>query len=89
LDKIGGILVTSEFMGSQFAMTIGCGLNVCNSKPTVCLQDMISGTAHVDIETVLASIMVEFELLYTEMMAKGDADFTPFLSRYYSYWLHT
>ncbi|XP_028321899.1 biotin--protein ligase isoform X2 [Gouania willdenowi] len=39
--KIGGVLVTSTVMGSTFYTLIGCGFNVTNSSPTVCINDLI------------------------------------------------
>ncbi|KAJ3324299.1 biotin holocarboxylase synthetase [Boothiomyces sp. JEL0866] len=89
LKKIGGILITSEFFQKSFALTIGCGLNVLNSKPSVCLQDLTSNK--IEMEGVLASILSEFELLYTELVSFIGIDdvFAPFRDRYYKYWLHT
>ncbi|XP_049606377.1 biotin--protein ligase isoform X1 [Syngnathus scovelli] len=39
--KLGGVLVTSTVMGSTFHLLIGCGFNVSNSNPTVCINDLI------------------------------------------------
>ncbi|XP_061658415.1 biotin--protein ligase isoform X2 [Syngnathoides biaculeatus] len=41
LMKLGGVLVTSTVMGSTFHLLIGCGFNVSNSNPTVCINDLI------------------------------------------------
>uniref|UniRef100_A0A672FE12 Holocarboxylase synthetase (biotin-(proprionyl-CoA-carboxylase (ATP-hydrolysing)) ligase) n=1 Tax=Salarias fasciatus TaxID=181472 RepID=A0A672FE12_SALFA len=41
LVKIGGVLVTSTVTGSTFHLLIGCGFNVTNSNPTVCINDLI------------------------------------------------
>lgn len=89
LKKIGGILTTSEFFQKSFALTVGCGLNVLNSKPSVCLQDLTPNK--IEMETILASILSEFELLYTELVTYFGIDdvFAPFRERYYRYWLHT
>ncbi|KAJ3270236.1 hypothetical protein HDV01_000453 [Terramyces sp. JEL0728] len=89
LKKIGGILITSEFFQKSFALTVGCGLNVLNSKPSVCLQDLTLNK--IEMEMILASILSEFELLYTELLGYiGIEDvFGPFRERYYKYWLHT
>ncbi|XP_077596432.1 biotin--protein ligase isoform X1 [Stigmatopora nigra] len=39
--KLGGVLVTSTLMGSTFHLLIGCGVNVGNSNPTMCINDLI------------------------------------------------
>lgn len=39
--KLGGVLVTSTVLGSTFHLLIGCGFNVTNSNPTVCINDLI------------------------------------------------
>ncbi|KAA8586366.1 hypothetical protein FQN60_000202 [Etheostoma spectabile] len=41
LMKLGGVLVTSTVLGSTFHLLIGCGFNVANSNPTVCINDLI------------------------------------------------
>ncbi|KAJ4929587.1 hypothetical protein JOQ06_018610 [Pogonophryne albipinna] len=41
LMKLGGVLVTSTVIGSTFHLLIGCGFNVTNSNPTVCINDLI------------------------------------------------
>ncbi|XP_051242345.1 biotin--protein ligase isoform X1 [Dicentrarchus labrax] len=41
LMKLGGVLVTSTVIGSIFHLLIGCGFNVTNSNPTVCINDLI------------------------------------------------
>ncbi|XP_051903182.1 biotin--protein ligase isoform X2 [Hippocampus zosterae] len=41
LMKLGGVLVTSTVMGSTFHLLIGCGFNVNNSNPTMCINDLI------------------------------------------------
>lgn len=39
--KIGGVLVTSSFMHGTFSLVVGCGVNVNNSEPTDCVNDVI------------------------------------------------
>uniref|UniRef100_A0A671TS08 Holocarboxylase synthetase n=1 Tax=Sparus aurata TaxID=8175 RepID=A0A671TS08_SPAAU len=41
LMKLGGVLVNSTVIGSTFHLLIGCGFNVTNSNPTVCINDLI------------------------------------------------
>ncbi|XP_063058998.1 biotin--protein ligase isoform X2 [Engraulis encrasicolus] len=41
LMKVGGVLVNSTVMGSTFHLLIGCGFNVSNSNPTICINDLV------------------------------------------------
>lgn len=61
--KMGGILVTSSISGETLHCVIGAGINVANSKPTVCLNDMIpEGCDRVlSVEEVIAETMNKFE----------------------------
>ncbi|KAI8912559.1 biotin-protein ligase [Gorgonomyces haynaldii] len=87
LMKMGGILVTSEYKDKQFYLTVGCGLNVCNPKPTTCVQSLVQ--TPVSMETCLASIIVHFERNYLQMLETPGHPFDPFYHRYYEHWLHT
>ena len=41
---------------------LGVGINVANSKPTVCINDMLpQGARKLDVEEVLALVMSKFE----------------------------
>jgi biotin--protein ligase len=89
--KIGGILITSEYISESmsFNVTIGCGLNVLNSKPSMCLQDLTD--TPICIEIVLAAILAEFQQLYDELIHQSNSTdpFGIFRERYYHCWLHT
>jgi len=39
--KLGGVLVNSVLRGTNVHCFIGCGLNVTNSSPTLCINDII------------------------------------------------
>lgn len=39
--KIGGVLCNSQYDGKWFSVVVGIGVNVNNSKPTTCLNDVI------------------------------------------------
>jgi biotin-(acetyl-CoA carboxylase) ligase len=39
--KVGGILCNSQYDGRTFSVVIGFGLNINNSKPTTCINDVI------------------------------------------------
>lgn len=41
LMKLGGVLVSSSVTGQTFSLLIGCGFNVSNSNPTVCINDLV------------------------------------------------
>lgn len=85
--KVGGILITSEFESGLFSLTIGCGLNVLNAKPSSCLQDHTA--EQIQIEDVAAAIMVQLQSLYDELLLQPEDDcFSVFLQRYYNAWLH-
>lgn len=68
------------------------GVNVANSEPTVCLNDLLaqgeegSGVELLSREAVLASFFNEFEALYELFTAEG---FAPLLPDYLERWLHT
>jgi biotin--protein ligase len=91
LKKIGGILVTSEWFAetASFRVTIGCGLNVLNTKPSACLQDVASEP--LQVEMILAAILAEFQSLYHELIGQMPTNdmFGIFRERYYKSWLHT
>ena len=63
LFKMGGILVTSSISGDLLHCVIGAGLNVANSKPTVCLNDMLPEDSDkiLTVEEVIAQTMNKFE----------------------------
>ncbi|XP_051973437.1 biotin--protein ligase [Xyrauchen texanus] len=41
LMKLGGVLVNSTICGQTFNLLIGCGFNVSNSNPTICINDLV------------------------------------------------
>ncbi|XP_012945082.1 biotin--protein ligase [Aplysia californica] len=93
--KLGGVLVTSTAMNSVVYATIGCGFNVSNSNPTICLNDIIRqyNMAHPgepDLEPmtsaqVIAGTMTVLERLLTQFEREG---YERFNQLYYSHWLH-
>jgi biotin--protein ligase len=91
LQKIGGILVTSEYSSDdcEFVLTIGCGLNILNQKPSTCIQNLTSNP--LSLEKSLADILVEFDSLYEELDSQIIAHdcFAIFRERYYKHWLHS
>ncbi|KAF2500688.1 putative biotin protein ligase [Lophium mytilinum] len=87
--KIGGILVNSSYSGSEYTLVVGVGINVANPSPTTSLNQLAAkeGLKAIQMEKLLASILVEFETLYRRFCAKGwDRDTE---GAYYDDWLHT
>ena len=71
----------------------GCGLNVTNSDPTTCLNDIVKAyseehsvsLAPLSLEQVLAVTLNQLELLWNQFQKFGPASF---LDEYYEKWLH-
>lgn len=91
LKKIGGILVTSEYSGGTFGVTIGCGLNVLNPLPSTSISEYATDGTALEIELAFALILSKFQELYYELVDQDGSDdvFQVFRERYYNCWLHT
>ncbi|KAF9904260.1 biotin holocarboxylase synthetase [Lobosporangium transversale] len=96
--KIGGILVNSNFNGSEFLLVIGCGVNTTNPNPTTSINHLIryhnkitgKDLALLSQETVLAQVLVKFEQLYKQFLGRnGQGGFQQFEEMYYKRWLHS
>ncbi|TWW74212.1 Biotin--protein ligase [Takifugu flavidus] len=93
LIKLGGILVTSTLMGSTFHLLIGCGFNVTNSNPTVCINDLIQqhnlehdgSLQPLSCAQLIARTVSCLETLISSFQ-QGGADAV--LPAYYKRWLH-
>ncbi|RUS86739.1 hypothetical protein EGW08_005529 [Elysia chlorotica] len=94
--KLGGVIVTATVMGSSIYATIGCGVNVANSDPTICINDIIElsnrsrqcGAEPVPLLTpagVIARTLMTLERLLAQFERYGH---TAFCETYYKYWLH-
>ncbi|GJJ08069.1 hypothetical protein Clacol_002276 [Clathrus columnatus] len=86
LKKLGGILVTTSFVGNEVDVVIGCGLNVLNKHPTVSISQL--SKEELELEKVTACIMTSFETIWTRFLA-NQCSFSPFLDQYLKYWLHS
>jgi biotin--protein ligase len=87
--KIGGILCHSAFKHGGFFMTIGVGLNVDNSQPTTCLNDLMreyGANALFTREALVAGIVRRVQAM---LPAVGRNGFGGFEAEYYRAWLHT
>ncbi|XP_026841085.1 biotin--protein ligase isoform X4 [Drosophila persimilis] len=95
-NKIGGLIVNTTLQGSQAIVNIGSGINLNNSKPTLCINDMIrehnNNAASLNklpllqYEQFIAMIFNEIERLLAEIQ---NGDFESFYALYYSLWLHS
>ena len=92
--KLGGVLVSSSLADGCFNLVIGCGFNVSNAKPTLCLDEVIdrhnAGSSaqlqKLRMESVLAGALSQFSADYALLERTGS--FKPFLERYYRRWIH-
>ncbi|XP_048396486.2 biotin--protein ligase isoform X2 [Stegostoma tigrinum] len=94
LMKLGGVLVNSTLMGATFHVLVGCGFNVSNSNPTICINDIIqqhnkeNGTdlQTLRIDLLIARTVTIFENLMSIFQEKGPNGVLPL---YYKRWLHS
>ncbi|XP_062869938.1 biotin--protein ligase [Trichomycterus rosablanca] len=93
LMKLGGVLVTSTVMGSTFHLLIGCGFNVSNSNPTVCINDLVAqlnrerGCTLNPLNTaqLIGRAVTQLERLITQFQLQGPEAVLPI---YYKRWIH-
>uniref|UniRef100_A0A8C7WZQ7 Holocarboxylase synthetase n=1 Tax=Oryzias sinensis TaxID=183150 RepID=A0A8C7WZQ7_9TELE len=94
LLKLGGVLVTSTVLGSTFYVLIGCGINVTNSNPTVCINDLIQQYNRQNgcsLEPLSCSLLIArtvncLETLIGRFQQEGPDGVLPI---YYKRWLHS
>lgn len=94
LMKLGGVLVTSTVMGSTFHLLIGCGFNVTNSNPTVCINDLIQqhnmqhdgSLQPLSCSQLVARTVSSLETLISSFQRGGPDAVLP---TYYKRWLHS
>ncbi|ERE76172.1 biotin--protein ligase [Cricetulus griseus] len=93
LMKIGGVLVNSTLMGETFYILIGCGFNVTNSNPTICINDLIAehnkqhkaGLKPLRADYLIARAVTVLEKLIGTFQDRGPNGVLPL---YYKYWVH-
>ncbi|EZA54947.1 Biotin--protein ligase, partial [Ooceraea biroi] len=91
--KIGGVTVSTQTDGSEYICNIGVGINLSNSKPTTCINDVIEQCnqkygkklSKYSYEQYLAYVFNELEILL-DMIEKHNIQY--FYDLYYKYWLH-
>ncbi|XP_019585859.2 biotin--protein ligase isoform X1 [Rhinolophus sinicus] len=94
LMKLGGVLVNSTLMGETFYILIGCGFNVTNSNPTICINDLITeyNKEHgadlkpLRADCLIARTVTRLERLIDTFQSKGPNGVLPL---YYKYWVHS
>ena len=88
--KIGGILVNSTYMGGDYTLVVGVGLNVANDAPTTSLNSLAAGATPAlpafQTEKLLARILSCFQALYKVFCQQGWSK--ELEGKYYEYWLH-
>ncbi|XP_053615602.1 biotin--protein ligase isoform X2 [Plodia interpunctella] len=93
--KIGGNLTLANCMGDDVIIVTGTGVNITNSVPTTCINDIISehnarhGTtlAPLTVEGFLARYCSQLERILDYLHSEGGVQ--AFLEQYYQYWMHT
>ncbi|KAH0624839.1 hypothetical protein JD844_032685 [Phrynosoma platyrhinos] len=94
LMKLGGVLVHSTLMGNTFHILIGCGFNVNNSNPTICINDLImehnkannTNLKPLSVDCLIARSVTVLENLINTFQEKGPNGVLPL---YYKYWVHS
>lgn len=98
--KIGGILVSSNVVNSEYALVYGAGVNVDNAAPTTSVNALVAAINRVrrqnnanaavlepvKQEVLLAKIQAQLE---TMLIRFNDRGFEPFEAQYYHRWLHS
>lgn len=92
--KIGGLIVNSILNQSTSIINTGCALNVSNSAPTTCINDLIKAVnssqnknvPELTYEKSFAIIFNEIEAILNQVQ-KNNFDFL--YNLYYQYWLHS
>lgn len=72
---------------------LGCGLNVKNSNPTICVNDIVEiynrskglKLGKLSVELTLAQMLNTLELLLDQLDKEG---ISPLVALYHKYWIH-
>lgn len=95
LSKLAGILTKSSFQAKSIVIQIGMGVNVDNTEPSLCLNDIVhfynqnhpaNPLELITKESLIASILNQFEFLL-DLLEREDLD--RIKSLYTSHWLHS
>lgn len=97
--KMAGVLVNSQFTGTQMSLVVGCGINTLNPRPTTSLSDLIQAhnssiaeskdkLSPVCQELFAGAILATFEQMWNTFINAGGS-FEPFIQAYRRAWLHS
>ncbi|TFK32107.1 biotin-protein ligase [Crucibulum laeve] len=88
--KIGGILVSTNFLAGNVDIVIGCGLNILNPPPITSASQLLSveERSTLSIERTAATIMAKFESMWITFL-KEYGSFDSFMNLYLKHWLHS
>ncbi|KAI5941376.1 Biotin--protein ligase [Manis javanica] len=94
LMKLGGVLVNSTLIGETFYILIGCGLNVANSNPTICINDLVTEynkQQRAELKPLRADYLIARTVTVMEKLIDTFQDKGPngILPLYYKYWIHS
>lgn len=92
--KIGGLVTTSTIEHQRAVCNVGCGVNLNNASPTVCINDLVrthntqtgATLAPLGYEQLLALTFTELERLYTAVQRPGGLQ--ALYELYDRLWLH-
>ncbi|GBP60675.1 Biotin--protein ligase [Eumeta japonica] len=92
--KIGGVITNAHVEGDSVCVNIGTGLNISNSAPTTCVNDIVAkynavhggALSPMSVERFLARYCSQLERILQYITSEGGVD--AFLEQYYQYWLH-
>lgn len=92
--KLGGVIVRSTVVDGKLHALIGCGYNVSNRNPTICINDVINrfnsdnGTnlPEISVEQSIARTVSLMETLVNQFQKEK---YTSFCESYYKRWLHS
>lgn len=92
--KIGGIIIDSSIEGETIHCFIGCGINVANNFPTLCINDVIkihngltsSSLSYLSVEEYIGIAVTRLEMNIDKYQKEGNKAILPI---YYRYWLHS
>ncbi|CAI2344846.1 unnamed protein product [Caenorhabditis sp. 36 PRJEB53466] len=86
--KVGGMLLQCKTRDDSFLVSIGCGMNVSNQKPTICLNDMLPKEAETKItrEQLIAETLNKFTYYLMDYEIEGPQRFK---KKYDEFWLHS
>ncbi|CAF0800403.1 unnamed protein product [Rotaria sordida] len=96
--KLGGILATSSINGSYASISLGIGVNIFNSQPSICLNDVIdqhkstSNLAHFTIEEFIGRTVSYFQKWVSQLSQSNISQATIAINNFYqfyeSHWMH-